>query len=141
MCHCLFQGFGLPGEVKLPLMSFWIELLRPPVHHFRIGEGSSLWSLHRSARLLLPTVAPHFGAEITTKNKVVALGADAAAPACPHRVWRVFGHSIARSSSLGAVFRFTAISESCTQFRDRAVFQWVGDDIDPVQQGFVQTLD
>ena len=59
-------------------MSFWIELLRPPVHHFRVGEGSWLWSLHWSARLLLPTVAPDLGAEITATNKVVALGANAA---------------------------------------------------------------
>ena len=78
VCHRLFQGLGPPGEVKLPLMSFWIELLLPPVHHFRVGEGSWLWSLHWSARLLLPTGAPHFGAEITTTNKVVALGANAA---------------------------------------------------------------
>ena len=42
MCHRLFQGFGPPGEVKLPLMSFWVELLLPPVHHFRVGEGSWL---------------------------------------------------------------------------------------------------
>ena len=62
VCHRLFQGFGPPVEVKLPLMSFWIELLLPPVHHFRVGEGSWLWSLHRSARLLLPTVAPDLGA-------------------------------------------------------------------------------
>ena len=63
----------------------------------------------------LPAVAPDLGAEITTTNKVVALGTNAAGPPdCPHRVWRVFGHSIARSSSLGAVFRFTAIAESCT---------------------------
>ena len=78
VCHRLFQGFGPPGEVKLPLMSFWIELLLPPVHHFRIGEGSWLWILHWSARLLLPTGAPHFGAEITTTNKVIALGTNAA---------------------------------------------------------------
>ena len=92
VCHRLFQGFGPPGEVKLPLMSFWIELLLPPVHHFRIGQGSWLWSLHWSARLLLPTVAPHFGAEITSTNKVVAIGADAAGtprlpPSGVQRAW------------------------------------------------------
>ena len=42
ICPRLFQGFGPPGEVKLPLMSFWVELLLPPVHHFRVGEGSWL---------------------------------------------------------------------------------------------------
>ena len=78
ICPRLFQGFGPPGEVKLPLMSFWVELLLPPVHHFRVGEGSWLWSLHWSARLLLPTVAPDLGAEITATNKVVALGSNAA---------------------------------------------------------------
>ena len=62
ICPRLFQGFGPPGEVKLPLMSFWVELLLPPVHHFRVGEGSWLWSLHWSARLLLPAVAPDLGA-------------------------------------------------------------------------------
>ena len=40
VCHRLFQGFGPPGEVKLPLMSFWVELLPAPVHHFRAAEGS-----------------------------------------------------------------------------------------------------
>ena len=42
ICPRLFQGFRPPGEVKLPLMSFWVELLLPPVHHFRVGEGSWL---------------------------------------------------------------------------------------------------
>ena len=42
ICPRLFQGFGPPGEVKLTLMSFWVELLLPPVHHFRVGEGSWL---------------------------------------------------------------------------------------------------
>ena len=30
VCHRLFQGFGPPGEVKLPLMIFWIQLLYAP---------------------------------------------------------------------------------------------------------------
>ena len=42
ICPRLFQGFGPPGEVKLPPMSFWIELLLPPVHHLCVGEGSWL---------------------------------------------------------------------------------------------------
>lgn len=58
MCHRLFQGFGPPGDVKLALVSLWIQLLPSPVHHFRVGEGSWLWSLHWSVRLLLPTVPP-----------------------------------------------------------------------------------
>ena len=72
-------------------MSFWIELLRPPLHHFRIGEGSWLWSLHWLARLLLPTVAPDLGAEITATNKLVALGSNAAHEPLlpPTRVQRV----------------------------------------------------
>ena len=62
VCHRVFQGFGPPGEVKLPLHSFWIELLLPPVHHLRVGKGSWLWSVHDGGRVPLPKVAMRFGA-------------------------------------------------------------------------------
>ena len=60
--HHDFQGFRAPDEVKLPLMSFWIELLLPPVHHLRVGEGSWLWSVHDGGRVPLPKIATRFGA-------------------------------------------------------------------------------
>ena len=51
VCHSHFQGFRSPDKVKLPLMSFWIQLLPAPVHHLRIGEGTWLLSIHNSVEL------------------------------------------------------------------------------------------
>ena len=72
-----FQGFSPPGDVKLALVSLWIQLLPSPVHHFRVGESSLPWSLHDLVRLLLPAIPPELDAHPTGADEVVTLGPNA----------------------------------------------------------------